>query len=168
MSIAECPEDPFRAVCLETLCEIAIRYVRVVALAGGVRTIANSILESQGETAETLTTAMLYLLDDRSTRKCLRDALDLEVRRVSAAVRLCCARSAWSTNYYALFLCYRDVTHGVPCAGCCVADDRRVRARRAAARGKACGEQAGRRDDAAELGGHSGAGIGPERSQGHC
>eukprot|EP00004_Rigifila_ramosa_P013527 TRINITY_DN3004_c0_g1_i1.p1 TRINITY_DN3004_c0_g1~~TRINITY_DN3004_c0_g1_i1.p1 ORF type:complete len:1085 (-),score=258.97 TRINITY_DN3004_c0_g1_i1:103-3207(-) len=80
VAVAENPEDNFKRVCLETLCEITIRNPALVALTNGLRTIFASVLEPVGqEIMDSLVLTILYVLNDENTRSYVRKDLELEV-----------------------------------------------------------------------------------------
>eukprot|EP00002_Diphylleia_rotans_P005434 TRINITY_DN1456_c0_g1_i3.p1 TRINITY_DN1456_c0_g1~~TRINITY_DN1456_c0_g1_i3.p1 ORF type:complete len:936 (-),score=158.70 TRINITY_DN1456_c0_g1_i3:822-3629(-) len=80
ISIAEHPDDNFRRVCLETLCEITVRNPGVVAYCNGLRTIFNAVLDPAGqEIIDSLVLTILYILNDENTRCFVRPQLELEV-----------------------------------------------------------------------------------------
>ncbi|KAJ3392033.1 hypothetical protein HDU84_004961 [Entophlyctis sp. JEL0112] len=81
VALAENPEDKLRIVALETICEIAIWNVELVAECGGIRVIVGSLCEVFGRTAvgNVVVSTVVYLMDSESTRKYLRPEVELEV-----------------------------------------------------------------------------------------
>ncbi|KAJ3205643.1 hypothetical protein HDU82_005063 [Entophlyctis luteolus] len=80
VALAENPEDKLRIVALETICEIAIWNVELVAECGGIRVIVGSLCEVFGRTAvgNVVVSTVVYLMDSESTRKYLRPEVELE------------------------------------------------------------------------------------------
>eukprot|EP00516_Mucochytrium_quahogii_P006077 CAMPEP_0203753544 /NCGR_PEP_ID=MMETSP0098-20131031/7298_1 /ASSEMBLY_ACC=CAM_ASM_000208 /TAXON_ID=96639 /ORGANISM=" , Strain NY0313808BC1" /LENGTH=1723 /DNA_ID=CAMNT_0050644191 /DNA_START=914 /DNA_END=6081 /DNA_ORIENTATION=- len=78
VAIANHSEDPFRNVVLETLRQLAIRDITVVAQCGGIRSMVNAIIDpSLPEMSKTLVLCLTHLLGQEETRKYVRPSLDL-------------------------------------------------------------------------------------------
>ncbi|EFA85310.1 cytosolic regulator of adenylyl cyclase [Heterostelium album PN500] len=80
VAIAENQEDNFCRVCLETLCEVAIRNPQTTAQSNGIRMLFDAVLDPfyQG-TQESLLIAILYILNEEKTRVYVRPTSDLEI-----------------------------------------------------------------------------------------
>lgn len=78
VSIAEHPKDDFGRISLDAIRELVLINPEVVSSCNGIRTIVDSILDTSGqEIAGSLTLTLLFLIDQDSTRKCLRPSLDI-------------------------------------------------------------------------------------------
>ncbi|KAJ3087070.1 hypothetical protein HK102_011873 [Quaeritorhiza haematococci] len=79
VAIAEQNDDKFRNICIETLCELAVRNVEVCALCGGLKIVFGSLLEGPKELSEVVMLTILYVLDTEHTRAYLRPRVELEM-----------------------------------------------------------------------------------------
>eukprot|EP01080_Neovahlkampfia_damariscottae_P011389 gene11389-4556_t len=79
VSIAENPEDPYCHISMEILRELFVKIPKSVSKANGVKTIISAILDPKFKVlSETLTDALLYVLDNQETRKYIRPKYDLQ------------------------------------------------------------------------------------------
>ncbi|KAJ3208873.1 hypothetical protein HDU67_006498 [Dinochytrium kinnereticum] len=122
VAIAEQPDDKFRIVALETVCELAVVNIEVVALCGGLKSIFGALLDGPPEISEMLIITVSYILDQERTRSYVRPSVDLEVlfanftdafskgpshqERFEASMRVIC--SLLKTWTGALYLCFDD------------------------------------------------------------
>lgn len=79
VSVAEHGEDRLRPICLETLAEILLRDPGLVVSCGGLAPLSEALAEGTYKSPESLTSALLFLLDAPQTRRFLRAGYDLEV-----------------------------------------------------------------------------------------
>ncbi|TPX62078.1 hypothetical protein PhCBS80983_g00632 [Powellomyces hirtus] len=79
VAVAEQPDDRYRNVCLETLCELAIRNMAVLTLAGGTKIILGALLDGPRELTEPLVRTVLFMLDSQETRCYMRPSVELEM-----------------------------------------------------------------------------------------
>jgi len=78
VSIAEHPKDDFGRISLDAIRELVLINPEVVSSCNGIRTIVDAILDTSGqEIAGSLTLTLLFLIDQDSTRRCLRPSLDI-------------------------------------------------------------------------------------------
>ncbi|KAI9096093.1 Rapamycin-insensitive companion of mTOR, N-term-domain-containing protein [Phlyctochytrium arcticum] len=79
VALSEQVDDKFRAICVETLCELAIRNMELLTLAGGTKVIFNALLDGPRELTTSLVRTVLYILDSHETRSYMRPAVELEM-----------------------------------------------------------------------------------------
>ncbi|KAI8999819.1 Rapamycin-insensitive companion of mTOR, N-term-domain-containing protein [Gaertneriomyces semiglobifer] len=79
VAIAEQPDDKFRNVCLETLCELAVRNMPILALCGGTKVLFNALLDGPRDLTCLLVKTILYILDSDATRCYMRPSVELEM-----------------------------------------------------------------------------------------
>ncbi|KAL5482443.1 hypothetical protein ACEPAI_9037 [Sanghuangporus weigelae] len=79
IAIAEHPEDPLRQICCETLVEILLIDVDLMAWTDGTRVLFQALSEGPVELIPLLATAFLYLIDGPKTRAYMHPGTDLEV-----------------------------------------------------------------------------------------
>ena len=78
-AVAEQGEDRLRPICLETLAEILVRDPRLLIASGGLAVLSDALFEGSYKAPESLTSAILFLLDAPQRRKHLRPGHELEV-----------------------------------------------------------------------------------------
>lgn len=79
VAIADCAQDEFRKVCLDTLRELVLLNTDIVASCNAVKYLVDAILHPDCQDMyKSLTLTILYLLDQEATRKSLRPSLDLQ------------------------------------------------------------------------------------------
>lgn len=78
-AVAEHAEDRLRPICLETLAEILVRDPRLLIASGGLASLSDALAEGAYKAPESLTSAILFLLDAPQRRKYLRAGYELEV-----------------------------------------------------------------------------------------
>ncbi|KAJ3411340.1 hypothetical protein HDV05_002361 [Chytridiales sp. JEL 0842] len=79
VAIAEHVEDKFRSVCIETLCELAIKNTELVALCGGLKILFAALIEGPRELMDILVMTIIYILDNEETRVYIRPSVELEI-----------------------------------------------------------------------------------------
>ncbi|KAJ1549946.1 hypothetical protein HK096_009546, partial [Nowakowskiella sp. JEL0078] len=79
ISISEQPDDKFRNICLETICEISLRNVKIVAECGGLKSLIGTMLESPPDLSEVLIMCLVNVLDIENTREYFRPSVELEM-----------------------------------------------------------------------------------------
>ncbi|CAL1712811.1 unnamed protein product [Somion occarium] len=79
IAVAEQLEDPFKSICIQTLTEILLIDVELVARAGGIRVLLHALAEGPLEMAPLLASAFLYIVDSPRTRAYLHPGTDLEM-----------------------------------------------------------------------------------------
>ncbi|CAK7210673.1 hypothetical protein SCUCBS95973_000868 [Sporothrix curviconia] len=78
-AVAEQGEDRLRPICLETLAEILVRDPGLLIASGGLAVLSDALFEGSYKAPESLTSAILFLLDAPQRRKFLRPGHELEV-----------------------------------------------------------------------------------------
>ncbi|KAI8823473.1 Rapamycin-insensitive companion of mTOR, N-term-domain-containing protein [Fimicolochytrium jonesii] len=106
VSLAESADDKFRGVCLETLCELAIRNMPLLTLAGGTSVVFGALLEVTPELLEVVVKTVLYMLDSQKTRTYMRPSVELEM----IISQFTDAYSRGSANEGKLLACAKAVT----------------------------------------------------------
>ncbi|KIY45635.1 hypothetical protein FISHEDRAFT_66904 [Fistulina hepatica ATCC 64428] len=79
IAVAEHLEDPFRPICIQTLTEILLIDIDLVARTGGLRFLLHVTAEGPTELAPTVTAALLHIVDVPRTRAYLCIGSDLEI-----------------------------------------------------------------------------------------
>ncbi|KAM0790272.1 hypothetical protein ACM66B_005576 [Microbotryomycetes sp. NB124-2] len=79
VSIAENTEDRMRLAALETLGELLLRDVSLLAHAGGLRIVLQALSEGPFDLSPLLTQCFIYIMDNPGTRQYLRPGVDVEV-----------------------------------------------------------------------------------------
>ncbi|EKM51823.1 uncharacterized protein PHACADRAFT_199326 [Phanerochaete carnosa HHB-10118-sp] len=79
MAVAEQPDEPFKLICLQTLTEILLIDVALVARTGGIRLLLHALSEGPIEMAPMISSAFLYIADSPRTRAFLHPGTDLEM-----------------------------------------------------------------------------------------
>ncbi|KAJ3479559.1 hypothetical protein NLI96_g8977 [Meripilus lineatus] len=79
IAVAEQPEDPFRPICIQTLAEILLIDIELVARTDGIRVLLHALAEGPLEMAPLLSSAFLYIADSPRTRAYLHPGTDLEM-----------------------------------------------------------------------------------------
>jgi len=79
ISIIEQMEDKLRPLCMETLNELAIRNVKLVASCGGIKIIFSAMTEGPMYLTEMNMLTVIYLLDTEKTRNYIKPEVDLEI-----------------------------------------------------------------------------------------
>ncbi|CAK7203934.1 hypothetical protein SEUCBS139899_006684 [Sporothrix eucalyptigena] len=78
-AVAELAEDRLRPICLETLAEILVRDPGLLIASGGLAVLSDALFDGSYKAPESLTSAILFLLDAPQRRKYLRPGHELEV-----------------------------------------------------------------------------------------
>ncbi len=78
-AVAENTEDRLRPICLETLAEILVRDPGLLIASGGLSSLSDALADGVYKAPESLTSALLFLLDAPQRRKYLRPGQELEV-----------------------------------------------------------------------------------------
>ncbi|KAJ3235791.1 hypothetical protein HDU81_000147 [Chytriomyces hyalinus] len=80
VSLAENPEDKMRIVALETICEIAVLNIQLLASCAGIRVLFAALGDVVGKPAITnvMVSTLVHLLDSHPTRRFLRADVELE------------------------------------------------------------------------------------------
>ncbi|KAH8114744.1 Rapamycin-insensitive companion of mTOR, N-term-domain-containing protein [Phellopilus nigrolimitatus] len=79
IAVAEHPEDPLRQICCETLVEILLIDVDLMAWTGGTRVLFQALSEGPIELVPLIATAFLYIVDAPKTRAYMHPGTDLEI-----------------------------------------------------------------------------------------
>ncbi|KAI0643109.1 Rapamycin-insensitive companion of mTOR, N-term-domain-containing protein [Trametes meyenii] len=79
IAVAEYPEDPFKPICVQTLIEILLIDIELMARTGGIRVLLHALAEGPPEMAPLLSTAFLHIVDSPKTRAYLHPGTDLEI-----------------------------------------------------------------------------------------
>ncbi|TRM64014.1 Rapamycin-insensitive companion of mTOR, middle domain-containing protein [Schizophyllum amplum] len=79
IAVAEHLEDPFRLICIQTLVEILLIDIDLVARTGGMRFLLHVLGEGPAEVASLIASAFLHIVDSPKTRSYLRLGFDLEI-----------------------------------------------------------------------------------------
>ncbi|KAH9936411.1 Rapamycin-insensitive companion of mTOR, N-term-domain-containing protein [Fomitopsis serialis] len=78
-AVAESVDDPFRPICLQTLTEILVIDIELMAKTGGIRVLLHALADGPPEMAPLLASVFLHIVDCPSTRAYLRPGIDLEM-----------------------------------------------------------------------------------------
>jgi rapamycin-insensitive companion of mTOR len=78
-AVAEHADDRLRSICLETLAELLVRCPRLVAASGGLAPLSEALSEGSYKGSESLTAALLFMLDAPQRRKYVRPGYELDV-----------------------------------------------------------------------------------------
>ncbi|THH23167.1 hypothetical protein EUX98_g8011 [Antrodiella citrinella] len=79
VAVAEHPEDPFKPICVQTLSEILLIDIELMAKTGGIRVLLHALAEGPLEMAPIISSAFLYIVDSPRTRAYLHPGIDLEM-----------------------------------------------------------------------------------------
>ncbi|KAI9064633.1 hypothetical protein FKP32DRAFT_1648919 [Trametes sanguinea] len=79
IAVADYPEDPFKPICIQTLTEILLIDIELMARTGGVRVLLHALAEGPLEMATLLSAAFLHIVDSPKTRVYLHPGTDLEI-----------------------------------------------------------------------------------------
>lgn len=79
IAIAEHPDDPFKSICVQTLAEIMLIDIELVARTGGIRVLLQMLADGPLEISQLLTPIFLYIVDSPRTRNYLHAGTDLEI-----------------------------------------------------------------------------------------
>ncbi|KAL1745112.1 Rapamycin-insensitive companion of mTOR, N-term-domain-containing protein [Schizophyllum fasciatum] len=79
IAVAEHIEDPFRLICVQTLVEILLIDIDLVARTGGIRFLLHYLGEGPAEVASLIASAFLHIVDSPKTRAYLRLGYDIEI-----------------------------------------------------------------------------------------
>ncbi|KAI0822217.1 Rapamycin-insensitive companion of mTOR, N-term-domain-containing protein [Trametes gibbosa] len=79
IAVAEYPEDPFKPICVQTLTEILLIDIELMARTGGIRVLLHALSEGPMEMAPLLAAAFLHIVDSPKTRAFLAPGTDLEI-----------------------------------------------------------------------------------------
>ncbi|KAJ1336962.1 hypothetical protein BSLG_006722 [Batrachochytrium salamandrivorans] len=78
VAIAEQIDDRFRNVCLETICEIAVRNPELACHSGGTKVMLSALLDGPLELMDPIISSFLFLLDSPKSRSFIRAHVELE------------------------------------------------------------------------------------------
>ncbi|KAJ3219964.1 hypothetical protein HK099_004488 [Clydaea vesicula] len=79
ISIAEQPDEKWKPICIETLCELAVQNTEIVAFCGGFKILINSLIDGPRELCDSIILAVLFILDNEDTRCYFRPSIELEI-----------------------------------------------------------------------------------------
>lgn len=79
VAVAENAEDPFKAICVQTLAEILLIDIKLMSETGGLRLLLHVLGEGSVEMSSLLSTVFLHIVDSPRTRVYLRSGVDLEI-----------------------------------------------------------------------------------------
>lgn len=79
VAVAEHAEDPFRPVCIQTLAEMVLIDIDLVARSGGIRFLLHALGEGPVEVGPILAATFLHIIDSPRTRAYLHLGTDLEI-----------------------------------------------------------------------------------------
>ncbi|KAG1750937.1 Rapamycin-insensitive companion of mTOR, N-term-domain-containing protein [Suillus occidentalis] len=79
VAVAEHAEDPFRPVCVQTLAEMVLIDIDLVARSGGIRFLLHALGEGPVEVGPILAATFLHIIDSPRTRAYLHLGTDLEI-----------------------------------------------------------------------------------------
>lgn len=79
IAVAEHPEDPFRPICIQTLTEILLMDIDLLARSGGIRVLLHVLGEGPHELAPIIASAFLHIVDSPRTRAYLSVGTDIEM-----------------------------------------------------------------------------------------
>ncbi|KAG1896327.1 Rapamycin-insensitive companion of mTOR, N-terminal domain-containing protein, partial [Suillus fuscotomentosus] len=78
VAVAEHAEDPFRPVCVQTLAEMVLIDIDLVARSGGIRFLLHALGEGPVEVGPILAATFLHIIDSSRTHAYLDLGTDLE------------------------------------------------------------------------------------------
>ncbi|KAG1808998.1 Rapamycin-insensitive companion of mTOR, N-term-domain-containing protein [Suillus variegatus] len=79
VAVAEHAEDPFRPICVQTLAEMILIDIDLVARSGGIRFLLHALGEGPVEAGPILAATFLHIIDSPRTRAYLHLGTDLEI-----------------------------------------------------------------------------------------
>ncbi|KAG8214549.1 Rapamycin-insensitive companion of mTOR, N-term-domain-containing protein [Butyriboletus roseoflavus] len=79
VAVAEHAEDPFRQICVQTLAEMSLLDIDLVARTGGIRFLLHALGEGPVEIGPILAATFLHIIDSPRTRAYLRLGIDVEI-----------------------------------------------------------------------------------------
>lgn len=79
IAVADHAEDPFRSICVQTLAEMSLLDLDLVARAGGIRFLVHALGEGPVELGPLLATTFLHIMDSPRTRAYMRLGIDVEI-----------------------------------------------------------------------------------------
>lgn len=79
IAVAEHAEDPFRSISVQTLAEMSLLDLDLVARAGGIRFLVHALGEGPVELGPVLATTFLHIMDSPRTRAYMRLGIDVEI-----------------------------------------------------------------------------------------
>ncbi|RXW24422.1 hypothetical protein EST38_g1410 [Candolleomyces aberdarensis] len=79
IALAEHPEEPFRPVCIQTLTEILLMDIDLLARSGGMKVLLHVLGDGPSELAPIIASAFLHIIDSPRTRASLCVGTDIEV-----------------------------------------------------------------------------------------
>ncbi|KAG1745997.1 Rapamycin-insensitive companion of mTOR, N-term-domain-containing protein [Suillus paluster] len=79
LAVAEHAEDPFRPICVQTLAEMILIDIDLVARSGGIRFLLHALGEGPVEVGPILAATFLHIIDSPRTRAYLHLGTDLEI-----------------------------------------------------------------------------------------
>ncbi|KIK95059.1 hypothetical protein PAXRUDRAFT_141598 [Paxillus rubicundulus Ve08.2h10] len=79
VAVAEHAEDPFRQICVQTLAEMSLLDIEVVARSGGIRFLLHALGEGPVEIGPIIAATFLHIMDSPRTRAYLRLGIDVEI-----------------------------------------------------------------------------------------
>ncbi|KAL1715385.1 Rapamycin-insensitive companion of mTOR, N-term-domain-containing protein [Schizophyllum commune] len=79
IAVAEHIEDPFRLICVQTLVEILLIDIDLVARTGGIRFLLHVLGDGPAEISSLIASAFLHIVDSPKTRRYLRLGYDIEI-----------------------------------------------------------------------------------------
>nr|KAJ3422659.1 hypothetical protein HK105_007090 [Polyrhizophydium stewartii] len=78
-AIAEQLDDRFRTICLETICELAVRHPELACFSGGTKAMFAALLDGPPEMLDPIVSTFLHLLDSPASRRYIRPHVELEM-----------------------------------------------------------------------------------------
>jgi large subunit ribosomal protein L17e len=79
IAVAEQPDDPFRLICIQTLAEILVVDIDLLARTDGIRFLLHVLSDGPEEIAPILASTFLHVVDSPRTRSYLHIGTDLEM-----------------------------------------------------------------------------------------
>ncbi|KAH0832008.1 Rapamycin-insensitive companion of mTOR, N-term-domain-containing protein [Lanmaoa asiatica] len=79
VAVSEHAEDPFRQICVQTLAEMSLLDIDLVARTGGIRFLLHALGEGPVEIGPILAATFLHIIDSPRTRAYLRLGIDVEI-----------------------------------------------------------------------------------------
>ena len=79
VAVAEQADDKLRGMAIETLCEIAVRNIAVVAECGGLRCLLQTLIGNSADTMQYVVPTMCFLLDSPKTRIYFQSHFDVGI-----------------------------------------------------------------------------------------
>lgn len=79
IALSEQPDEKMRPICIETLCEYAVRFPKTFSICGGFKVLVGCLLDGPKEVHDCIVFCMLSVLDLEDSRCFIRPSVELEM-----------------------------------------------------------------------------------------